>query len=187
MFCCVSAYVLTPHLLPPPVSHPFHLFLSVRGRSLNLYSALFCPNTPPLLSSPPLIAKSMLKVREQGVAGRASELGYTLPPLPRNLCMRVCARAHACVYFFFFPPSPHTCAHPSICPISTCAEAQAPGKLSTESLPEPSVAFLVAVSSLDSPLPSVAFIFCTTLLRHLSSPTCNSLAFCGPPVYLTGS
>lgn len=169
-FCRVAACVLTPHLLPPRVSHPVHLFPSARARSLDLYSTLFCPNSPPLLFFPPLIAKSMPKVREQGVAGTASELGYTLPPLPRNLCMRVCAPALAST--FFFPPSPHTCAHPSICPISTCAEAQPPGKLSNESLPEPSVAFLVAVSSLNSPLPTAAPIFCTTLPRHLSSPTC---------------
>ena len=47
----------------------------------------------PCSSSPSpvfLIAKSMLKVREQVVSGTASEHGYPLPPLPRNLCVYLC-------------------------------------------------------------------------------------------------
>lgn len=57
--------------------------------SLNLYSQL-------LFAHPAsLIAKSMLKVCEQGVAGTASEHGYPLPPLPRNV------RARTCMSIFF--------------------------------------------------------------------------------------
>lgn len=109
------------------------LFLSGHLVSfLNLYCQLF------LAHPASLIAKSMLKVREQGVAGTASDHGYPLPPLPRNVCVRTCVSA------FFV--SLRTSTHPSICPISTCAEAQPPDKLTVKRLPEPSV----AISSFNS-------------------------------------
>lgn len=109
---------------------------------LNLYSQL-------LFAHPAsLIAKSMLKVCEQGVAGTTSERGYPLPPLPRNVRARTCV----CVCLSFFVS---LCAntHPSICPISTCAEAQPPGTLTVKRLPEPSV----AISSFNSTLTPLSF------------------------------
>ena len=110
------------------------LSLSFSFCSLNLYFQLFLPSssTSPVF----LIAKSMLRVREQGVSG------YPPPPLPRNLCMCVDKCVFVCVLVCV-----HADTHPSICPISTCAEAQPPGKLTNESLPPPSVTFLSAFSS----------------------------------------
>lgn len=61
--------------------------------SLSLFSSIFALSIYIPSSSPPppspvfLIAKSMLKVRKQGVAGIASKHGYPLPPLPRNVCV----------------------------------------------------------------------------------------------------
>lgn len=46
---------------------------------------LSTPTPPPIRAF--LIAKSMLGVCEQGISGAASEHGYPLTPLPRNLCM----------------------------------------------------------------------------------------------------
>lgn len=61
------------------------------------------------------------------------------------LFQETCTRVRVCPSFFV---SLHTNTHPSICPISTCAEAQPPGKLTVKRLPEPSV----AVSSFNSTL-----------------------------------
>lgn len=120
----VQLCVTPSQLLPPSLRHLY---------SLSRY-------IPPPYSSPVLlIAKSMLIVREQCVSGTASEHGYPLPPLPGNLCVYV----HVCV----FPPPPHANTHPSICPISTCAEVHAPGTLTNESLPRPSVAFLAGFTA----------------------------------------
>lgn len=55
------------------------------------------------------------------------------------------ARVRVCLSFSV---SLCTYTHPSICPISTCAEAQPPGKLTVKRLPEPSV----AISSFNSTL-----------------------------------
>lgn len=114
--CLLFLPVILPHSLSS--LHPYFFYLCYLSHivtifislffsyihSLYLYSQLCLPSSSP---SPPvfLIAKSMLKVREQGVAGTASKHGYPLLPLPRNLCVCVC------VSFSSLPTHKHTSFH----------------------------------------------------------------------------
>lgn len=112
----------------------------------------------PISSSPPLppplfswLLNQCLKcVSRVSLAQHLSTATHCL--LFQEICVCVYVRSCVCL----FPLSPHTNTHPSICPISTCAEAQPPGKLTNESLPQPSVAFLAAFSSFNSSLPSIS-------------------------------
>lgn len=124
--------------------HRHYLYLSL----LLLYSlsqSIFPASPPPLLFSW-LLNQCLKCVSRVSLAQHLSTATHCL--LFQEMCVCVCA----CAFFL----SPHTNAHPSICPISTCAEAQPPGKLTNESLPQPSVAFLAAFSSFNSSLPSIA-------------------------------
>lgn len=95
----LSLSVILPHYLPlltllsllMLVSRHHYLYLSLPPLYSLSQSIFPSSSSPPLPPSSPvfLIAKSMLKVREQGVSGTASEHGYPLPPLPRNLCVYV--------------------------------------------------------------------------------------------------
>lgn len=70
------------------------------------------------------------------------------------LFQEICVCVWICVCLF--PLSLHTNTHPSICPISTCAEALTPSRLTNESLPQPSVTFLAAFSSSNFSHPSIS-------------------------------
>lgn len=103
-----------------------------------------------------LIAKSMLKVRELW-HGMWAQL-----PTTSSSKKRVCVCASLL--------APHTSSHPSICPISTCAEAQPPGKLTNESLPQPSVVLLPAFYSFNFFLSSISPFLSLFLSRRAKHP-----------------
>lgn len=96
-----SSFVLFS-LLHSPLGFPQAFLFSSHTRVSfpNLYPRLFF--THPAV----LIAKSMLKVREQGVAGTASEHRYPSPPLPRKR-----ARVRVCLSFFVSTLHKHTSFH----------------------------------------------------------------------------
>lgn len=102
----------------------------------------------------------MLKVREQGVSGTASEHGYPLPPHPRKECVYVLSTHKQ--------PSFHL-SHLNLCWSTTT-------KQTNESLPQPSVALLAAFSSCNSLFPPLLF---PAFHRHHHSFLCvKSSIYC---------
>lgn len=118
-----------------------HLILTL---SIYIPSSSSHPLSPPLFSW--LLNQCLKCVSKVSLAQHLSTATYYL------LFQEICMCGHLCVSLSSH--SAHTNTHPSICPISTCAEAQPPGKLTNESLPQPSVSFLAAFS-FNSSLPSI--------------------------------
>lgn len=111
------------------------LFSLMLTLPIYIFSSSSCPHPPPLF--PWLLNQCLKCMSKVSLAQHLSTATHCF--LFQEICMCGCL----CV----FSLSPHTNTHPSICPISTCAEPQPPGKLNNESLPQPSVAFLTAFSS----------------------------------------
>lgn len=133
-------------------SHPVILALWIYIPSSSSH-----PLSPLLFSW--LLNQCLKCVSKVSLAQYLSTATHYLPFQEICMCGRVCVSPS--------PLSPHTTAHPSICPISTCAEAQPPGKLTNESLPQPSVTFLAAFCSFNSSLHSIP-----PSLTCLCSPPC---------------
>lgn len=129
------------------VTPSLSLSLSSSLLALSIYIPSFSslpPRPPPLFSW--LLNQCLKCVSRVSLAQHLSTATHWL--LFQEMSVRVCVCSVS-------PLLPHTNTHPSICPISTCAEAQPPGKLTNENLPQPSVAFLAAFSSFNSTFSSI--------------------------------